>query len=90
MRNVFIFAGAEPATAWLAGCDVALDRGGFVVTGKGASPLESTAPGVFAVGDVRAGSVKRLGSAIGEGSQVVSALHEFLEREESGAWRAHP
>jgi thioredoxin reductase (NADPH) len=76
IENVFIFTGAEPATGWLRG--VALDRNGFVVTGAGASPLESSVPGVFAVGDVRAGSVKRVGSAIGEGAQVVAALHRTL------------
>lgn len=76
--------GADPATAWLADCDIARDRHGFVITGAGTSPLESSVPGVFAVGDVRAGSIKRLASAIGEGGQVVRALHEFLEREEIG------
>jgi thioredoxin reductase (NADPH) len=86
IRNVFLFAGAEPATAWLEGCGIELDRTGFVVTGGGAAKdadrpraaLESTMPGVFAVGDVRAGSVKRVGGAIGEGAQVVPALHAFL------------
>jgi thioredoxin reductase (NADPH) len=81
VRHVFVFAGADPATAWLARCGVALDRSGFVVTGAGTSPLESSVPGVFAVGDVRAGSVKRVGSAIGEGAQVVAALHGFLAKE---------
>src|SRR5262249_5728447 len=87
IRNVFIFAGAHPATEWLGGCDVALDRNGFLIPGAraGAAALESSIPGVFAVGDVRAGSIKRLGSAIGEGGQVVSALHDFLEREEAKA-----
>jgi thioredoxin reductase (NADPH) len=63
-----------------------VDRGGFVVTGaqckKGEGPLvsalETSVPGVFAVGDVRSGSVKRVGGAIGEGAQVVAALHNFL------------
>ena len=84
IRNVFLFVGADPATEWLQGC-VALDKAGFVITGvagdDGAptpSPLESSVPGVFAVGDVRSGSVKRVGGAIGEGAQVVAAIHKFL------------
>jgi thioredoxin reductase (NADPH) len=78
-RHVFLFVGAEPATEWLRGCGVELDRSGFVVTGKGnGSFLETTVPGVFAVGDVRSGSVKRVGGAIGEGAQVVPELHAFL------------
>ena len=83
IRNVFLFVGADPATEWLQGC-VALDKAGFVATGIAAaaggtlSPLESSVPGVFAVGDVRSGSVKRVGGAIGEGAQVVAAIHKFL------------
>ena len=85
IRNLFLFVGADPATGWLDGCGVMVDRGGFVMTGeqcrKGegqASALETSVPGVFAVGDVRSGSVKRVGGAIGEGAQVVAALHGFL------------
>jgi thioredoxin reductase (NADPH) len=86
VRNVFLFVGADPATEWLRGCGVALDKAGFVITGgrptdgAGAAPsqLESSVPGVFAVGDVRSGSVKRVGGAIGEGAQVVMAIHNFL------------
>ena len=86
IRNLFLFVGADPATGWLEGCGVMVDRGGFVVTGaqckkaRGdlASALETSVPGVFAVGDVRSGSVKRVGGAIGEGAQVVAALHGFL------------
>ncbi|GLS21206.1 thioredoxin reductase [Labrys miyagiensis] len=82
IRNVFLFIGAEPATAWLSDCGVELDKAGFVITGlpvnSSASPLETSVPGVFAVGDVRSGSVKRVGGAIGEGAQVVAALHGFL------------
>jgi thioredoxin reductase (NADPH) len=86
IRNVFLFVGADPATGWLDGCGVTVDRGGFVVTGaqseqnqgKPVPPLETSVPGVFAVGDVRSGSVKRVGGAIGEGAQVVAALHGFL------------
>src|SRR3977135_543438 len=86
IRNLFLFVGADPATGWLDGCGVMVDRGGFVVTGaqckksdgQSASVLETSVPGVFAVGDVRSGSVKRVGGAIGEGAQVVAALHGFL------------
>ncbi|MEW6767205.1 MAG: FAD-dependent oxidoreductase [Pseudomonadota bacterium] len=83
IRNVFLFVGADPATGWLKTCGVLLDRTGFVITGaqNGHGPvgqLETSVPGVFAVGDVRAGSVKRVGGAIGEGAQVVAALHGFL------------
>jgi thioredoxin reductase (NADPH) len=86
IRNLFLFVGADPATGWLDGCGVTVDRGGFVVTGappnesdgRTPSALETSVPGVFAVGDVRSGSVKRVGGAIGEGAQVVAALHGFL------------
>jgi thioredoxin reductase (NADPH) len=86
VRNLFLFVGADPATHWLNGCGVTLDRAGFVVTGaqseqnqgRPVPPLETSVPGVFAVGDVRAGSVKRVGGAIGEGAQVVAALHGYL------------
>jgi thioredoxin reductase (NADPH) len=86
IRNLFLFVGADPATGWLDGCGVTVDRGGFVVTGarrrqgdgQAISALETSVPGVFAVGDVRSGSVKRVGGAIGEGAQVVAALHGFL------------
>src|SRR6266481_3627828 len=86
IRNLFLFVGADPATGWLDGCGVTLDRAGFVVTGaqsdlnlgRPRSQLETSVPGVFAVGDVRSGSVKRVGGAIGEGAQVVAALHGFL------------
>jgi thioredoxin reductase (NADPH) len=86
IRNVFLFIGADPATDWLKGCGVMVDKAGFVITGgrpgEGKSPsssaLESSIAGVFAVGDVRSGSTKRVGSAIGEGAQVVAAIHEFL------------
>jgi thioredoxin reductase (NADPH) len=86
IRNLFLFVGADPATHWLQGCGVLVDRGGFVVTGAQCkkaggdliSTLETSVPGVFAVGDVRSGSVKRVGGAIGEGAQVVAALHHFL------------
>jgi len=82
IRNVFLFLGADPATEWLKDCDVAFDQKGFVTTGAGGRlPLETSVPGVFAIGDVRAGSVKRVGGAIGEGAAVVAQIHAFLARE---------
>ena len=82
LSHVFLFVGADPATDWLSGCGVEVDKPGFVATGASAEPgrnhLETSIPGVFAVGDVRSGSVKRVGSAIGEGAQVVAALHAYL------------
>ena len=77
---LFIMVGAAPNTGWLAGL-VKLDAKGFVVTGAEAgadSPYATSQPGMFAVGDVRAGSVKRVASAVGEGSVVVSKVWEFL------------
>src|SRR2546430_12733065 len=86
IRNLFMFTGADPSTGWLIGNGVTIDLAGFVVTGSQSEqnqgrpvpPLETSMPGVFAVGDVRSGSVKRVGGAIGEGAQVVAALHGFL------------
>jgi thioredoxin reductase (NADPH) len=81
-RHMFLFIGAEPNSAWLEGSGVALDAKGFVRTGEdagaGAGTLETTLPGVFAIGDIRAGSVKRVAAAVGEGAQVVNALHRYL------------
>jgi thioredoxin reductase (NADPH) len=84
IRNLFLFVGADPATEWLADCGVTLDRHGFIITGipvngRAVQALETSVSGVFAVGDVRSGSVKRVGGAIGEGAQVVAALHGFLD-----------
>ena len=82
IRHLFLFIGADPNTDWLAGSGVALDRKGFVLTGAEAGGnrglLETSCPGVFAIGDVRSGSVKRVAASVGEGAQVVAALHDFL------------
>ena len=93
IRNVFLFIGADPATSWLRDCGVGLDGKGFVSTGSQAKwaegngrrplPLESNVPGVFAVGDVRSGSVKRVGGGIGEGAAVVAQLHSYLAENRS-------
>jgi thioredoxin reductase (NADPH) len=83
VAHLFLFAGADPAAGWLAGCGIPLDDKGFVRTGSdvGASlALETGVEGIFAVGDVRSGSVKRVGAAIGEGAAVVAQLHSFLSR----------
>ncbi len=80
-RALFIMIGAAPNTGWLSGL-AATDAKGFVLTGAGACQADdyaTTAPGIFAVGDVRAGSVKRVASAVGEGSVVVSRIWQYLE-----------
>jgi thioredoxin reductase (NADPH) len=84
VRALFLFTGAKPHTGWLVGC-VALDNAGFILTGdsvreraNGVRQLESSVPGVYAVGDVRSGSVKRVAAAVGEGAMVLSFVHEHL------------
>jgi thioredoxin reductase (NADPH) len=93
LRHLFLFIGADPNASWLDGC-VAVDENGFVVTGKAfaggngatnrsALPLETNRPGVFAIGDVRAGSTKRVAAAVGEGAAVVAQIHSALAAETS-------
>jgi thioredoxin reductase (NADPH) len=92
IRHVFVMAGASPKTEWLSGC-LSLDKKGFVLTGRDlaseTSPiawplsrppqlLETSVPGVFVVGDARSGNVKRVASAVGEGSIVVHMVHQVL------------
>jgi thioredoxin reductase (NADPH) len=83
---LFVFIGAIPCTAWLAGA-LQLDGDGFVATGQDtawadagrqAFPLETSLPGIFAAGDVRSGSVKRVASAVGEGAMAVQLVHRYL------------
>ncbi len=98
---LFLFIGADPNSAWLGECDAIRDRKGFVMTGdalepdalKGAGwhldrkpmPLETSIAGVFAIGDVRAGSVKRVAAGVGEGAAVVAQLHGYLaDRDQNG------
>jgi thioredoxin reductase (NADPH) len=83
--HLFVFTGADPAATWLGGCGALLDEKGFVrtgpelgSTGRPPLPMETSVEGIFAVGDVRSGSVKRVGAAIGEGAAVVAQLHAFL------------
>jgi thioredoxin reductase (NADPH) len=94
IRHIFIMTGADPNASWLDGC-VALDDKGFIKTGPDLSPedlgtagwplsrqpylLETSLPGVFAVGDVRGGSIKRVASAVGEGSVSVSLIHKVIQ-----------
>jgi thioredoxin reductase (NADPH) len=81
-RLLFSFIGAEPNTDWLRGSGIALDKSGFVMTGEEVGqdrlPLETSLPGVFAVGDVRTCSVKRVAASVGDGAQVVAAVHKYL------------
>ena len=92
IAHFFLFTGADPAASWLAGCGVPLDEKGFIrtgaevgPTGRVVLPMETGVEGIFAVGDVRSGSVKRVGAAIGEGAAVVAQLHTFLARRDSSA-----
>lgn len=82
IQHLFLFIGADPNTDWLAGSGVALDNKGFVLTGvksaNGSGLLETTRHGVFAIGDVRANSTKRVAAAVGEGAQVLAAIHGYL------------
>jgi thioredoxin reductase (NADPH) len=88
LRHLFLFIGADPNTGWLNHC-VALDAKGFVVTGanstsragQSAFPLETSRIGVFAIGDVRSGSTKRVAAAVGEGAAVVAEIHRVLAAE---------
>jgi thioredoxin reductase (NADPH) len=86
IQHLFLFIGVEPNAAWLVGAGVTLDAQGFVLTGakapEGRHPLETSRRGVFAIGDVRSGSVKRVAAAVGEGAQVVPELQSFLTQTE--------
>jgi thioredoxin reductase (NADPH) len=82
-RFLFSFIGAEPNTDWLQSSGLKLDRRGFVLTGGDERlPLETNKRGIFAVGDVRSGSVKRVAASVGDGAQVVAAIHQYLAAQE--------
>jgi thioredoxin reductase (NADPH) len=82
IKELFSFIGAQPNTDWLEASGIHVDKGGFVCTGpdagEGRHPLETSRAGVFAIGDVRAGSVKRVAASVGDGAQVVAAIHAVL------------
>ena len=87
MRHVFLFIGAAPNSEWLRSCNVETDPKGFILTGYDAHhscteradyTLETSVPGVFAIGDVRSGSTKRVAAAVGEGAAVVAQIHRYL------------
>lgn len=79
-RHLFLFTGAEPNTGWLRECGVSLDANGFVLTGDDEScSLSTSVDGVYAIGDARAGSTKRVAAAVGEGAAVVAQIHQRLE-----------
>ena len=86
LRHMFLFIGADPNAVWLDGC-VDTDDKGFVVTGTGVLPLETSRPGVFAIGDVRAGSTKRVAAAVGEGAAVVAQIHAAIAARAAGEGR---
>jgi thioredoxin reductase (NADPH) len=89
ISHLFLFIGAAPNTGWLTQCHVELDNHGFVRTGADLGPghpaLQTSRHGVFAIGDARAGSVKRVAAAVGEGAQVVAAIHAYLSEPVTGA-----
>ena len=80
VHHLFLFIGAEPNSNWLTNAGVALDGRGFVLTGgaAGGRILETSRAGIFAVGDIRSGSAKRVATAVGDGAQVVANLHDYL------------
>jgi thioredoxin reductase (NADPH) len=83
MDQMFLFIGADPNTDWLRNSGVALDERAFVLTGelvRGQLPLETSQRGVFAIGDIRSGSVKRVAAAAGDGAQVVASIHSYLSQ----------
>ena len=85
VRYLFSFIGAEPNTDWLRSSGIKLDERGFVLTGDEVGdsrlPLETSRRGVFAVGDVRSTSVKRVAASVGDGAQAVAAVHKYLATE---------
>lgn len=77
ISHLFLFIGAKPHTHWLRGT-LAMDGKGFIVTGGGTAPLETSMPGIFAIGDVRAGSTKRVAAAVGDGAAAIAQIHSYL------------
>jgi thioredoxin reductase (NADPH) len=94
VRYLFSFIGAEPNTDWLRSSGIRLDGRGFVFAGEeiddGRLPLETSRRGVFAVGDVRACSVKRVAAAVGDGAQVVASIHAYLSKQGEAEVQVQP
>jgi thioredoxin reductase (NADPH) len=84
IHHLFLLIGADPNTSWLSRCDIEVDAKGFVradqFAAHGRLPFQTNLAGVFAIGDIRAGSIKRVAAAVGEGAQVVATLHRYLEQ----------
>jgi thioredoxin reductase (NADPH) len=84
LRHLFLLIGAEPNTGWLSQCDIEVDDKGFVRADpfavNGRLPFQTNRAGVFAIGDIRSGSIKRVAAAVGEGAQVVATLHRYLQQ----------
>jgi thioredoxin reductase (NADPH) len=84
LHHLFLLIGADPNTAWLSHCDVELDDTRFVradpFAANGRLPFQTSRAGVFAIGDIRSGSIKRVAAAVGEGAQVVATLHRYLDQ----------
>jgi thioredoxin reductase (NADPH) len=84
LHHLFLLIGADPNTAWLSQSDVEVDDKGFVradaIAANGRLPFQTNRAGVFAIGDIRSGSIKRVAGAVGEGAQVVATLHRYLEQ----------
>jgi thioredoxin reductase (NADPH) len=94
IRHLFLLIGAAPNTRWLAQSGIALDAKGFVhadtFASDGRFPMQTNLPGVFAIGDVRSGSVKRVAASVGEGAQVVAAIHACLAADGAGDEPVNP
>ena len=91
IQHVFLFIGADPNAEWVKDCEIATDAKGFILTGADKArflPLETNQQGVFAIGDVRAGSVKRVAAAVGEGAAVVAQIHSYLAQDRGEHHRA--
>jgi thioredoxin reductase (NADPH) len=83
LQHMFLFIGADPNAAWLNQCEIEVDAKGFVhadpFARDGRLPFQTNRAGIFAIGDIRSGSIKRVAAAVGEGAQVVATLHQYLE-----------
>lgn len=94
LHHLFLLIGADPNTGWLSQCDVDVDAKGFVHADpfavNGRLPFQTNRAGVFAIGDIRSGSTKRVAAAVGEGAQVVATLHRYLGQPTQGSSRAVP